>query len=60
LLSHSSILPDFSIKIKCKKLARLRRPKITYSPSYADYGPKRNAVILDMGHILRGEHAGKE
>jgi hypothetical protein len=33
------------------KLARLRRPKITFSPSYADYRPKTNAVILlDMGH----------
>jgi hypothetical protein len=26
------------------------------SPSYADYSPKANAVILlDMGHMLRGE-----
>jgi hypothetical protein len=32
------------------KLARLRRPKITCSPSYKDYRPKINAVILDMGH----------
>jgi hypothetical protein len=39
------------------KLARLRRPKIACSPSYADYRPKTNAVILlDMGHTLRGEH----
>jgi hypothetical protein len=46
------------------KLARLRRPKIAYSSSYVDYRPKRNAVILDMGHTLRGEQAlekqGKE
>jgi hypothetical protein len=42
-------------------LARLRRPKITCSPSYADYRPKRNAVILlDMGHTLRGEYAQEE
>jgi hypothetical protein len=35
------------------KLARLRRPKIIYSPSYADYRTKTNAVILlDMGHTL--------
>jgi hypothetical protein len=27
-------------------LARLRRPKITCSPSYAYYRPKTNAVIL--------------
>jgi hypothetical protein len=41
------------------KLARLRRPKIVCSPSYADFRPKTNAVILlDMGHMLRGEHTG--
>jgi hypothetical protein len=43
------------------KLARLRRPKITYSPSYVDYRPETNAVILlDMSYTLRGEHAQKE
>jgi hypothetical protein len=37
---------------------RLRRPKITCSPSYADYRPKTNAVILlDIDHTLKGEHA---
>jgi hypothetical protein len=30
---------------------RLRRPKITCSPSYVDYRPKTNAVtLLGMGH----------
>jgi hypothetical protein len=39
------------------KLARLKRPKIVCSPSYADFRPKTNAVVLlDMGHTLRGEH----
>jgi hypothetical protein len=39
------------------KLAQLKRPKILFSP-YADFRPKTNAVILlDMGHILKGEHA---
>jgi hypothetical protein len=43
------------------KLARLRRPKIICSPSYADFRPKTNAVILlDMGHTLRGEHVQEE
>jgi hypothetical protein len=33
------------------KLARIRRPKVTCSPSYADYRPKTNAAIIwDMGH----------
>jgi hypothetical protein len=39
-------------------LARIRRPKITCSPSFVDYRPKTNAVILlDMGHTLRREYA---
>jgi hypothetical protein len=38
-----------------------RRPKIACSPSYADYRPKTNAVILlDMVHTLRGEHPQEE
>jgi hypothetical protein len=37
-------------------LARLKRPKIAYSPSYGDYRPKTNAVmLLDIGHTLRVE-----
>jgi hypothetical protein len=37
------------------EVARLRRPKITCSPSHADYRSKKNAVIyMDMGHTLRG------
>jgi hypothetical protein len=37
---------------------RLRRPKIACSPSYVDYRPKTNAVLLlDMGHTLRGNCA---
>jgi hypothetical protein len=40
---------------------RLRRPKITCSPSYVDYIPKTNAeILLDMGHTLREEHAREE
>jgi hypothetical protein len=42
------------------KLARLRKPKITCSPSYADSRPKTNALILlDMGLTLRGELHGR-
>jgi hypothetical protein len=34
------------------KLARLRRPKLACSSSYADYRPETNAVILlGMGHM---------
>jgi hypothetical protein len=43
------------------KLARLKKPKITNSPSYTDYRPKTNAVILlDMGHTLREECVQEE
>jgi hypothetical protein len=39
----------------------LRRPKISCSPSYADYRTETNAIILlDMGYTLRGEHAWEE
>jgi hypothetical protein len=38
------------------KASWLRRPKIACSPSYTDYRPKTNAVILlVMRHTLRGE-----
>jgi hypothetical protein len=38
------------------KLARLRRPIIICTPSYVDYRPKTNAVILlDKGHTPRAE-----
>jgi hypothetical protein len=43
-------------KIILRKLARLRRPKIICSPSYVNFRPKTNAVILlNIGHILRRE-----
>jgi hypothetical protein len=36
-------------------------PKIIYSPSYADFRSKTNAVILlDMGHMLRGGYIQEE
>jgi hypothetical protein len=38
------------------EVVSLRKPKITCSPSYADYRPKTNVVILlDSGHTLRGD-----
>jgi hypothetical protein len=43
------------------KLARLRKPKIVCSPSYADFRSITNAVILlDLGHTLRGGHIQEE
>jgi hypothetical protein len=43
------------------KLARFRRPKIICSPSYVDFRPKTNAVILlEIGHTLRGKPARGE
>jgi hypothetical protein len=43
------------------KLARLRRPKIVCSSSFADFRPKTIEVtLLDMGHTLREEHIQEE
>jgi hypothetical protein len=43
------------------KLDRLRRAKIVCSPSYADFRPNTNAVILfDMGHTQSGEYIQEE
>jgi hypothetical protein len=43
------------------KSARFRRPKVVCSPSYEDYRPKPNTVVLvGMGHTLRGEHVQEE
>jgi hypothetical protein len=39
------------------KVIRLRRPKIVCSPSYVDFRYRENAaMLLDLGHMLRGEH----
>jgi hypothetical protein len=38
------------------EVSQAQKPKILCSPSYADFRPKIIAVILlDMGHMLRGE-----
>jgi hypothetical protein len=42
-------------------LARLIRPKIVCSPSYVDFRSRPNiAMLLDLGHMLRGEHIWEE
>jgi hypothetical protein len=43
------------------KVNRLRRPKIICSPSCADFTSRAKAVmLLDLGHMLRGEHIQEE
>jgi hypothetical protein len=43
------------------EVSQAQRPKIAYSPSYADYRPKTSTVILlDRGHTLRREHAQEQ
>jgi hypothetical protein len=39
------------------KLVRLRRPEITYSPSYADYRPNTNAAILWDRNYIKESYA---
>jgi hypothetical protein len=42
------------------KLARLRKPKIVCSPSYAVFRSRANAAMwLDLHHMTRGEHIRK-
>jgi hypothetical protein len=43
------------------KSAKLRRTKIVCSPSYEDFISRANAaMLLDMGHMTRGEHIWEE
>jgi hypothetical protein len=54
-------LDEQIMELRILSEVRLRRPKIACSPSYADYRPKTNAVILlYLGHMLRGKHAWEE
>jgi hypothetical protein len=42
-------------------LARLRRPKVICSPSYADFRSRTNTVmLLDFGHTWWGQHIQEE
>jgi hypothetical protein len=44
--------------ILLSEVSQAQKAKKSRSPSYADYRPKANAVILlDMGHTLKGEYA---
>jgi hypothetical protein len=39
------------------RLAKLRRPKIVWSPSYVDFSYReRTAMWLDLGHEIKGEN----
>jgi hypothetical protein len=43
------------------EVARLGRPKIICSPSYADFRSRAKAVmLLELDHMLRGEHIQEE
>jgi hypothetical protein len=47
--------------IVLSEVSQAQKPKITFSLPYSDYRPKTNALILlNMGPILRGEHAWEE
>jgi hypothetical protein len=57
-INRYSKVPGYKNQLtKIIRLARLRRPKIVCSPSYADFRSRANtAMLLDLGHMLRGEH----
>jgi hypothetical protein len=66
ILCHLQVNNEVENIILSVNQIRLRRSKITCSPSYADYRPKTNATILiDKGHTkgrpcTRGIEQGKE
>jgi hypothetical protein len=54
ILSFTSKWMDLE-NIILREVSQAQRSKITCSPSYVDFRPKTNAVILlDMGHTLKG------
>jgi hypothetical protein len=43
------------------KISQIQKAKKSRLPSYVDYRPESNAaILLDMFHTLRGEHAWDE
>jgi hypothetical protein len=47
--------------ISLSKVTQTQKAKIACSLSYADYRSKTNtAILLDMGHMLWGEHTWEE
>jgi hypothetical protein len=44
-----------------REVSQAQRPKIVYSSSYADFRSRANAaMLLDLGHTLRGGHIWEE
>jgi hypothetical protein len=40
-----------------REVSQAQRPKVVCSPSYVDFRPNTNAVmLLNTGHTLRGEY----
>jgi hypothetical protein len=65
LLSPKEEILSFACKwmelenIILSEVTRLRKPKISCSPSYMGYNPKRNAaILLHTGHIKGRLHKG--
>jgi hypothetical protein len=47
--------------ISLSEVIMLRKPKIIFFPSYADFRSRAKAVmLLDLGHRLRGESIWEE
>jgi hypothetical protein len=43
------------------EVSQAQKTKIICSPSYADFRSRANAgVLLDLGHMLKGEHIQEE
>jgi hypothetical protein len=53
-LCHS-LVNGWNWNIILSKVNQAQKAKIICSPSYAGYRLKTNPVLLDIGHILKGE-----
>jgi hypothetical protein len=56
-----NIKNEAEIKLSSENTFSKENNKILYSPSYTNFRPKTNEVLLwDMGHMLRGENIQEE
>jgi hypothetical protein len=58
LLSHEEELENIILS-KVSQSKKTKKNHIICSPSYVDFRSRANAaMLLDLGHTLRGEHIG--
>jgi hypothetical protein len=54
--SYHSQVNGWNWRTYLSEVNQVHRPKTVCSPSYVDFGSRKNAVVLlDLGHTLSGE-----